>query len=104
MLESDEASEAIVRAIRLAGAELTWSRTADSYVDIYRRAMTRPVGLSLALGRELTVAPSTQMISSNTERRVLLALRRSGVVRLVADVVVGVASAARRVVRRFSRV
>jgi glycosyltransferase involved in cell wall biosynthesis len=104
VLESREASEAIVRAIRLAGAELTWRRTADSYVGIYRRAMTRPVGLSLALGRELVVAPSTQMISSNTERRVLLMLRRNRALRLIADVVVGVASAARRVVRRFSRV
>jgi hypothetical protein len=44
------------------------------------------------------------MISSNTERRVLLALRRSGIVRLIADVVLEVASAARRVARRFFRV
>ena len=104
VLESGEASEAIVRAIRGAGAELTWRRTAESYVGIYRRAMTRPVGLSLALGRDLAVAPSARMISSDTERRVLLALRQSGVVRLIADLVVGVASAARRVVRRFFRV
>lgn len=103
VLESDEASEAIVGAIRLAGAELTWRRTADSYVGIYRRAMTRPVGLSLALGRELVVAPSTQMTSSNTERRVLLMLRRNRALRLIADVIVGTASAVRGAIRRFSR-
>jgi glycosyltransferase involved in cell wall biosynthesis len=103
VLESCEAGEAIVRSIRLAGRELTWRRTAESYVDIYRRAMNRPVGLSLALGHELAVAPSTEMISSDTERRVLVALRRSRIVRLTAGVIVGVASGGRRIVRRFSR-
>jgi len=104
VLASGEASDAIVAAIRHAGAELTWKRTAESYLNIYRRAMTRPVGLSLALGRELAVGPNAQMVSSNTERRVLLVLRRSTIARRIADAVVGGGSAARRLVRRFSRV
>jgi hypothetical protein len=44
-------------------------------VDVYRRAMARPIGLSLALGPELVVGARSQVVSSDTERRVLLVLQ-----------------------------
>jgi glycosyltransferase involved in cell wall biosynthesis len=103
VLSSEDAGETIVEAIRRVGSELTWSRAADSYLDVYRRAMTRPVGVPLVLGREVTVGASEQMVSSETERRALKVLRRSGAVRRLADGVFAIAASARRAAHRRSR-
>ena len=99
VLEEGEAGNEIVRAIRAAGAELTWGRTAESYVEVYRRAMTRPVGLSLVAGREVIVGARALMVSNETERRLLLAVRRSASVRLIAQAAVGVVVVLRRLTR-----
>jgi glycosyltransferase involved in cell wall biosynthesis len=101
VLEDDHAGAAIVQAIRQAGSELTWSRAADSYIEVYRRSMTRPVGLSLVAGREVIVGAKAQMVSTETERRALLALRRSPAVHLFAEKLFAVALAGRRVVKRL---
>jgi glycosyltransferase involved in cell wall biosynthesis len=95
------AAEEIVSAIRAAGSELTWRRTADSYVDVYHRAMTRPIGVSLVTGREVVVGSRAQMVSSETERRILGALRRSSALRLTAQAAVGAAVVGRRFMRSF---
>jgi glycosyltransferase involved in cell wall biosynthesis len=103
VLSSREAGDTIVRAIRSAGAELTWSRAAASYVDVYRRAMIRPVGLSLVLGQEVVLGAGEQMASSETERRALKVLRRSGAARRLAHATVTLAASTRRGFRRLSR-
>ena len=72
VLKSDEARNTIVQAIRRAGSDLTWSRAADSYLNVYRRSMSRPVGFQLVLGREVVVGTRAQMVSSPTERRILI--------------------------------
>ena len=96
VLTGAEAAEEIVSAIRAAGSELTWRRTADSYVDIYHRAMTRPMGVSLVTGREVVVGARAQMVSSETERRILGALRRSAALRLIAQAAVAAVVVGRR--------
>jgi glycosyltransferase involved in cell wall biosynthesis len=104
LLESREARDEIVRNIRLAGSRLTWDRAADSYIEIYRRAMTRPIGLSLVLGSsEVIVGLRSQIVTSETERRVLLVLRRSAAVRLATEGVVAILRRARPIVRRLTR-
>jgi glycosyltransferase involved in cell wall biosynthesis len=104
LLDSREARDEVVRAIRLAGSRLTWDRAADSYLEIYRRAMTRPIGLSLVLGSsEVIVGLRSQIVTSETERRVLLVLRRSAAARLVTEGVVAILRRARPIVRRLTR-
>jgi hypothetical protein len=104
LLESREARDEVVRNIRLAGSRLTWDRAADSYLEIYRRAMTRPIGLSLVLGSsEVVVGLRSQIVTSETERRVLLVLRRSAAVRLATEGVVAILRRARPIVRRLTR-
>jgi hypothetical protein len=104
LLESRESRHEIVRNIRLAGSRLTWDRAADSYIEIYRRAMTRPIGLSLVLGSsEVIVGLRSQIVTSETERRVLLVLRRSAAVRLATEGVVAILRRARPIVRRLTR-
>jgi len=103
LLESLEARNEIVDHIRVAGGRLTWSRAADAYVQVYRRAMTRPIGLSLVLGPEVVVGARSQVVTSDTERRVLLVLRRSAGARVASSAVLGVAVRARRLVRHFAR-
>jgi hypothetical protein len=102
-LESREARDDVVRHIRLAGSELTWDRAANSYLDIYRRAMTRPIGLSLALGSEVIVGLRSQMVTSETERRILVVLRRSAAARTTAALVLTILRRARPIVRRLTR-
>jgi hypothetical protein len=67
-LESPDARDAIVRHIRLVGSRLTWGRTADAYVTPGDGAPA----LSLVLGPEIVVGARSQVVSSETERRVLL--------------------------------
>jgi glycosyltransferase involved in cell wall biosynthesis len=94
-----EAAE-IVRAIRRAGASLTWSSAAARYVDVYRRAMARPVGVPLVIGERIAIASVASIASNDTERHVLLALRRVSPVRLLARAVLSLFAAARRIARR----
>jgi hypothetical protein len=100
LLDSGGTGDQIVPAIRRAAESLTWSRAAESYADIYHRAMTRPVGLSLVLGREIGVGARSEMASSEAERRMLFLLKQSAVMRRVAETALGVAIAVRRALRR----
>jgi glycogen synthase len=100
MLDGSLNRDEIVRAIRRAGESLTWSRTAEAYAGIYYRAITRPVGLTLVLGREVGVAARSEMASSQAERRLLLLLKRSRVVRGAAEAALTAAITVRRAVRR----
>ena len=100
VLGDDGSANEIVRAIRLAGSELTWSRSARAYVETYRRALTRPVGLSLVSGREVMVGATAQMVLSETERRILAALRRSALMRSLARASIGGVVALRRLAGR----
>jgi glycosyltransferase involved in cell wall biosynthesis len=100
VLRDGDLSNSIVRATRLAGSSLTWSRTAESYVQIYYRALARPVGLSLALGDAISVGARSEMASTEAERRILLALKRNAAVRRLADRALTVALAARGATRR----
>jgi glycosyltransferase involved in cell wall biosynthesis len=100
VLEDGGIGEEIVLAIRRAAEALTWSQTAKAYAEIYHRAMTRPIGLSLVLGREIAVGARSEIASTEAERRTLLLLKRSAVVRGVAETVLGVAIALRRVLQR----
>jgi hypothetical protein len=100
MLDGSLNRDEIVRAIRRAGESLTWSRTAAAYAGIYYRAITRPVGLTLVLGREVGVAARSEMASSQAERRLLLLLKRSRVVRGTAEAALTAAITVRRAVRR----
>jgi glycosyltransferase involved in cell wall biosynthesis len=100
VLRDSVLSDGIVRATRLAGSSLTWSRTANSYVQIYHRALARPVGLSLALGDGISVGARSEMASNEAERRILLALKRNAAVRRLADRALTVALAVRGATRR----
>jgi glycosyltransferase involved in cell wall biosynthesis len=99
VLEDGDLANRIVRAIRSAGQLLTWSRTADSYVDIYKRAITRPVGLSLVLGSEVTVGARSEIASTEAERRMLQVFKKSAGVRRAADTLLKVALTLRRATR-----
>ena len=70
---------------------MTWERAADAYVEIYRRALRRPVGLSLVLGSDVIVGARSQLVSTETERRALLVLRRVPVARALTSAVFAVA-------------
>src|SRR5437764_14274512 len=50
LLHNPERRTAVVDSIRRAGAGLTWDGAAAAYASVYRRAIQRPVGLSLAAG------------------------------------------------------
>jgi glycosyltransferase involved in cell wall biosynthesis len=101
VLQDSDLAVSIVEAIRRAGEPLTWARAADSYADIYRRAMARPVGLSLVMDSEISVGARSEMASTEVERRILLVLRRSPALRRVAERTLTLALAARRAVRRL---
>jgi len=100
VLESSDACESIVGAIRLSGTLLTWARAAESYVSIYRRSMTRPVGLALLSERGVVAGAISQMASSEAERRLAMLFRRSAAVRLIVRAVFASAIAGRRFARR----
>lgn len=99
VLESDEVGAGIVRAIRGAAKSLTWARAANSYIDIYYRSLTRPVGLSLVFGEDVSIGARSQMASTEAERRVLQLLKRSSALRVAAETVLGLAVAVRRALR-----
>jgi glycosyltransferase involved in cell wall biosynthesis len=96
LLGSSDARDEIVRATRGAATRLTWDRAADQYVEIYRRALRRPVGLSLVLGSDVVVGARSQLVSTETERRALLALRQVAVARALTKTVFAVARRLRR--------
>jgi glycosyltransferase involved in cell wall biosynthesis len=100
ILDDADLANDIVQAIRSTGKALTWSRTADSYVHVYKRSLTRPVGLSMVLGREVTVGARSETASTEAERRMLQLFRRSPAVRRTADALLKVALAGRRATRR----
>jgi glycosyltransferase involved in cell wall biosynthesis len=100
VLADADLANAIVQAIRSTGKALTWSRTAESYVHVYKRSLTRPVGLSAVLGREVTVGARSETASTEAERRMLQLFRRSPAVRRTADALLKVALAGRRATRR----
>jgi glycosyltransferase involved in cell wall biosynthesis len=93
--------ESIVRAIREAGEALTWARTADAYCAVYRRSLTRPVGLSLLSGHGLLAGALSQTPGGETERRLLVLFRRSAAVRLVVEIAFAVAFRLRRITSRL---
>jgi glycosyltransferase involved in cell wall biosynthesis len=99
VLRQEDFSEGIVDAIRRVGTSLTWSRAADSYVNVYRRAIARPVGLSLVLGGEIGVGARSEMASTEVEHRMLLAFRRSAGLRRMAESALTFVLAARRALR-----
>jgi glycosyltransferase involved in cell wall biosynthesis len=103
LLESSHARAKIVRLIRLASASLTWERTAEAYVDVYRRALARPVGLSLVAGGSVVIGTRPEMVMNETERRLLVLFRRSMAIRVVATALVGAAHGVHRVARRLKR-
>jgi glycosyltransferase involved in cell wall biosynthesis len=100
ILADPDLANAIVQAIRSTGKALTWSRTAESYVHVYKRSLTRPVGLSVVLGREVTIGAPSETASTEAERRMLQLFRRSPAVRRTADALLKAALAARRATRR----
>ena len=100
VLEDDCIGNAIVSAIRRAGESLTWSRAAESYAAIYRRAMTRPIGISLVLGLEIGVGARSELASGEAERRLLVLLRRSAFIRAMAERALSTAIAVRRALPR----
>jgi glycosyltransferase involved in cell wall biosynthesis len=101
VLRDGDFGEGIVDAIRRAGASLTWTRAADSYVNVYRRAIARPVGLSLVLGGEIGVGARSEIASTEVERRMLLAFKGSARLRRIAENALTVALAGRRALRRY---
>jgi glycosyltransferase involved in cell wall biosynthesis len=103
VLERADAREAIVSAIRRAGDDLTWARAAAAYAAVYRRAMERPVGLSLAAGGDVIVTTRSQLPADETEWRLLVLSRRVGAFRLLARAVFAVVVALLRLVRRADK-
>jgi glycosyltransferase involved in cell wall biosynthesis len=99
LLERSEAREAVVDAIRRASRGLTWDGAAAAYSSVYRRALERPVGLSLAAG-DLVVSTRSQLPADETEWRLMLLSRRFGAVKLLAKtsfaVLIGLLRLARR--------
>jgi len=100
LLHQADAREAIVRAIRRAGERLTWDRAAAAYASVYRRAMDRPVGLSLAAGGDVIVTTRSQLPADETEWRLLLLARRVAPVKVLARTVFAVVVALLRMGRR----
>ena len=101
VLESQETRDGIVRAIREAGSSLTWTRAAESYVDVYRRSLNRPVGLALLSGRGVNPSTtSSATVSSETERRLIMLFRRSAAFRFVTKNALTVAFGVRRLISR----
>jgi glycosyltransferase involved in cell wall biosynthesis len=100
LLDRADDREAIVDAIRHAGNDLTWDRAAVAYGSVYRRAVQRPVGLSLAAGADVTVSTRSGLPADETEWRLLLLARRSAAFKLLARTSFAVAVASLRLVRR----
>jgi glycosyltransferase involved in cell wall biosynthesis len=96
LLDSSPARDEIVRATRESATRLTWDRAADAYVEIYRRALRRPVGLSLVLGSDVVVGARSQLVSTETERRALLVLRQVAVARALTAAMFAFARRLRR--------
>jgi len=95
-----DVGEAIVRAIRVAGKELTWNRAATAYASLYRRAVGRPVGLTLAAGEDVVVTTRSQLAADETEWRLLLLSRRVAPFRLLASAAFAVVVPLLRIARR----
>ena len=68
--------------------------------EVYRRAIERPVGVSLAAGGDVVLTTRTQLPADETEWRLLLLARRAAPVKILARAVLGVAVALLRVGRR----
>jgi glycosyltransferase involved in cell wall biosynthesis len=100
LLDQADAREAIVSAIRRAGNRLTWDRAAAAYASVYRRAMDRPVGLSLAAGGDVIVTTRSQLPADETEWRLLLLARRVASVKVLARAVFALVVALLRMGRR----
>jgi glycosyltransferase involved in cell wall biosynthesis len=100
VLEQADVRDAIVHAIRVAGEALTWDRAAASYTRVYRSAMERPVGLSLAADGDVVVTTRSQVPADLTEWRLLLLSRRFAPVKLLARALFGVVITFARVVHR----
>jgi glycosyltransferase involved in cell wall biosynthesis len=99
LLNDDHRSQALVGALRKAAAALTWSRTAESYADVYRRVTSAPVGTSLVIGAHFTVSPRLAVAASRDEQRLLNLYRRSPAFRVGAGALLRGASWLRRVPR-----
>ncbi len=107
ILSSTTRQAAIVTAISTAGVGLTWERTADSYVDVYRRALAQP---PRTIDRKLfdevvwSIANSSAVgrLSKREELLVDVYRRHQGFRRL-ADASLDLGLGARRLVRSIRR-
>lgn len=97
VLGDEVAQRKIVEAIRAAGRPLTWKRTAEAYLDIYRLVVAKPVGFSLALG-DFALGPTSATLAPS-EQRLLKAYRESSALRATLDSLVSAGIATRRRVR-----
>ena len=76
LLTDEQRAERLVRALRRAAEPLTWHRTAESYLDVYRRVMSSPVGMSLVIGGNFTIQPRETAAATRGEQRLLTMYRR----------------------------
>lgn len=77
LLQGGARAESLVAAIREAATGLTWARTAEGYVDVYRRALHAPLRFRVAASPDDTAGLGDLQVGlTEHERRVIDVYRR----------------------------
>jgi glycosyltransferase involved in cell wall biosynthesis len=102
LLEDKRSAASLCSAIREAGRSLTWARTAQGYLDVYRQTIYEPVKRAtapLTVSWDSTRESAAVSITSHDEVRLVAAYRHSRAFRSGASATIRVGSLARRLLR-----